>query len=123
MPGHNALQQFADSVRWTLIMDPGDGGAIPLQEAGLCSMTSGGSGQTRTLAAPNEVGNLLILNFQTDGGGDVVVTVADSINGAGATIITFADEGDSVMLIALPRGAARGIQWSVFDGTGGPAFS
>lgn len=124
MPGHNTFWNLAESIRQTEIADPGDAGAIEVG-TGLCNLVSGASGETRTLGTPDHAGLFMIVNLQTHGGGNCDVTVADSINGAGNTIIAFDAEGDSVILISLPQGtvASATFQWSVFDGTGGPGFS
>ena len=45
------------------------------------------------------------------------------MNGAGNNTITFADEGDNVLLIGQRQGAAAALQWGVYDGTGGPGFT
>lgn len=79
------------------IADPGDAGAIPVVSSGTCRLVTGGAGQTRTVAAPTLPGLRLGLFFQTDGGGDAVVTFAADFNGAGNNIVTFDTAGELVV--------------------------
>lgn len=97
------------------IADPGDAGAIPVTLSGSCQLVSI-AGETRTIADPTIVGQVISISLKTDGG-DVVLTVASPYNQAGDTTITFDDVGDSVTLIAVQDGAD--IEWRVLgsDGT------
>jgi hypothetical protein len=71
--------------------------------------------QTRTLAAPTAVGQLLEISLKTDGG-DCVITCATTINQTGNTTITLNDAGDAVLLMAKANGA--NIRWSVVSNDG-----
>lgn len=89
----------------TPIEDPGDGGAIPIDVSGACPLvTTEAGGETRTLAAPNYAGQVLVLNFKTDGG-DCVITASAHIEQAGSsTVLTFEDAGDNLVLIGGQKG-------------------
>jgi hypothetical protein len=82
------------------IPDPGDAGAIDVRQSGVVNFTSGAAGETRTLARPRFVGQEILLGLDTDGGGDVVVTVTGTLNQTGNNTITFADAGESLLLKA-----------------------
>lgn len=84
----------------TVISDPGDGGAIPVTRSGVCAITTGGSGETRTLADPDQAGLTITLTLDVDGGGDAVVTVATAFNDTGNNTITLADAGETITLVA-----------------------
>lgn len=105
----------ATTSAWS-ITDPGAAGAIPVSANGVCSMTSGGSGQTRTIAAPAYVGQEISLAMNVDGGGDIVVTVASAYDQSAHTTITMNDAGDYVQLKAVLIGGARRWRLVVNDG-------
>lgn len=88
--------------------------AIPVRYSGSVNVTTAGA-ETRTLAIPSYVGQMLSLFFQTDGG-DCVVTAATAINAAGNTIITLNDANDSITLRAVHTGAA--LAWRVISNDG-----
>jgi hypothetical protein len=102
----------------TVIADPGNGGAIAVAASGTCRLVSGGA-ETRTLAIPTFIGQVIVLTFETDGG-DIVATAASAINVAGNTKMTFGDIGDTITLFGAIRGGTR--QWSV-QGNDGVALS
>lgn len=97
-----------------IIADPGNGGAIPVTKSGTVSIITGGA-QTRTLAIPTFVNQMLTLYFQTDGG-DCVITSAQAFNVTGNTVITLNDAGDSVQLVAVYNGTA--LRWRVSQNDG-----
>lgn len=105
-----AIVGFANGLQ-NVIADPGNGGAIPVTQSGSAALTSGGSGQTRTLAAPTFAGQQLAISFSVDGGGNIVLTAATGLNQAGNTTITFAEAGDSVLLTAIRIGA--NLRWRI----------
>lgn len=92
------------------VADPGHGQAIPVTRSATINMTTGGSGQTNSLAIPTFVGQRLILCLDTDGGGDRVITVASAINVAGNTIMTFGEARDTIELVGITLGATRAWQ-------------
>lgn len=101
-----------------VVVDPGDAGAIAVNESGSVSLVSAGA-ETRTLADPTYVGQQLSLGFKTDGG-DCVVTSASPINQTGNNTMTFADVGDHLQLTAIEDGAD--IEWRV-DANDGVALT
>ncbi len=98
---HNALT--AD------LTDPGNAGAIPVTDSGKCDLVTAGA-ETRTLAAPTYIGQLLLLSLKTDGG-NCVITCATTVNQTGNNTITMDDAGDAILLVAKANGANK--RWSV----------
>jgi len=98
---HNALSAS--------IADPGNGGAIPVTDTGECQIVTTGA-ETRTLAAPTYVGQMLLISFKTKGG-NCVITCATGVNQSGNTTITLDTAGDAVLLVAKQNGS--NIRWSV----------
>jgi hypothetical protein len=98
------------------ITDPGDAGAIAVTRTGTCPLVTAGA-ETRTLADPTFVGQVINLCFKTDGG-DAVVTSANGVNQTGNNTLTFADAGDVISLVAIEVGA--NYRWRVAhnDGVG-----
>lgn len=84
----------------SVIADPGDGGAIPVTRSGNVAITTTGVDDTRTLAIPSFAGQRLVLSLDVDAG-DAVITVAAAYNQTGNTILTMADAGDAVELVAV----------------------
>ena len=83
------------------VADPGTGQAIPVTRSATIAITTGGGGETNTLAIPTFLGQRLILTMNVDGGGDRVITAASAINVAGNTIMTFGEARDTIELIAI----------------------
>jgi hypothetical protein len=80
-----------------LIDDPGNGSTIVVdRDRAEVPMKSGSSGETRTLPVPTKAGLECKLVLDTDGGGDITVTVTSGYNQAGSTTIVFGDAGDWV---------------------------
>ena len=98
------------------IADPGDAGAIPVAASGCCMLTSADA-ETRTLAIPTSVGQMLLLAMDTDGG-DCVLTIASAVNETGNNTLTFDDAGETILLIAMSIGGTK--TWRVLgnDGVG-----
>jgi len=103
---HNALT--AD------LTDPGSAGAIPVTDSGHCDLVTTGA-QTRTLAAPTYLGQMLLLSLKTDGG-NCVITCATTVNQTGNNTITLDDAGDAILLVAKANGANK--RWSVVSNDG-----
>ncbi len=98
------------------VADPGDTGAIAVARSGACAVTTGGSGETRTLAAPDAVGRQLTITLDVDGGGDCVITAATAINVTGNNTITMADAGDNITLVGAEVGGSK--VWRVVENDG-----
>lgn len=101
-PSVNVERVGPEMVTPVAIPDPGDAGAISVQKSGYVNLVTTGA-ETRTLAAPLFVGQLIQLNFITDGG-DCVVTVATTVNQTANNTVTFADAGDHQLLQAGQTG-------------------
>jgi hypothetical protein len=80
-----------------LIADPGNAGAIPVTRSGSVPITTAAA-ETRTLAIPTLIGQILTISCDVYAVGDAVITVASAINQAGNTIITLNTAGDTVKL-------------------------
>ena len=95
-----------------IIDDPGTLGAIaPVN--GVCAMVTGTAAETRTLAIPSNVGDILTMTLDTDGGGNAVVTVASAINQSGVNTLTFASAGDTISLRARTQGGTN--KWTLIS--------
>jgi predicted RecA/RadA family phage recombinase len=103
---HNALT--------AVLADPGSAGAIPVTDSGHVDIVTAAA-ETRTLAAPTYVGQLLLVSLKTDGG-DCVIAVATGINQTGNNQITLNDAGDAVLLVGKANGANK--RWSVVSNDG-----
>ncbi|MCX5683142.1 MAG: DUF2190 family protein, partial [Planctomycetota bacterium] len=103
---HNALT--AD------LTDPGNAGAIPVTDSGHCDLVTTGA-QTRTLAAPTYLGQMLLVSLKTDGG-NCVITCATTVNQTGNNTITLDDAGDAILLVAKANGTNK--RWSVVSNDG-----
>lgn len=107
-----ALQEIYPTAPYlAAIADPGDEGAIPVIRSGNVALTTGATGETRTIVAPGSTGLTLDLTLDVDGGGDAVVTVATTINKAGNNTITLADAGDHIRLVSVQIGGS--LVWRV----------
>jgi hypothetical protein len=104
-------QFVAASASVWQISDPGNGNAIDVTYNGICNLTSGAGAETRTMAIPTFIGQTIGLCMDTDGGGNIVITVAAAINQAGNTQITMDAAADSIFLVAMTVGGAR--RWRV----------
>ncbi len=98
MSGHNAVQNSAQGDHE--IQDPGDGGAIPVDKSGVCNLVSVGASETRTLAAPEFIGQRIVFYMDTDGG-DIDITSAVQLNQAGKLTMTFDATEESIELIGV----------------------
>ena len=94
----------------TEIADTGDAAALTVTNSGHTDIVTAAGAETRTLAAPSSIGQLLLLSMKTDNG-DCVITCATTINQTGNNTITMADIGDIVLLVGKAEGADK--RWSV----------
>ena len=97
--------------------DPGDGIAIPVTRSTHISFTSGGVGETGTLAVPTFVGQLMSLELGVFGGGARVVTAANEINQTPDTIMTFGAAADWIILMGV-QSTALAFRWRVVANNG-----
>jgi len=87
-------------IQGSELTDPGDAGAIPVTGSGYLEIVSEGA-ETRTMAVPaGNVADQIMLAMKTDGG-TVTLTVASAVNTTGNNTLTFAEEGDVVILTAV----------------------
>lgn len=108
------VRNYSKGVKPAPVADPGNGGAIPVSEPGVCNLVTAAA-ETRTLAAPSFEGQELQINFKTDGG-DCVITCATAVNQTGNNTLTLADAGDFLLL----RGGRSGanLRWRVVANDG-----
>lgn len=104
-----------------VIADVGDAVAIPVTSSLYMPITTGGVGETNTLAIPTFAGQRMVLSFDVDGGGDRVITAASAINVAGNTIMTFATARQNVELVAIQLAGV--LAWEVVGNNGTVALS
>ena len=96
------------------VTDPGASGAIPVTNGGSCQIVTAAA-ETRTLAIPTNVGQVLSLCMKTDGG-NCTVTVASAINQTGNNTIQLNDAGDTIILVGVQVGANKAWRVVVNDG-------
>lgn len=113
--------KWAMGATAALIADPGDAGAISVATNGVCALTSGGSGETRTAGIPTFVGQEVTVCMDVDGGGDIAITFASDIGGAGEDVATFADAGDTLVLRGIRVGGV--LRWIIVVNIGAVALS
>ena len=97
------------------IPDPGDAGAVQVNQPGFCELTTAGA-ETRTMADPVFRGQIIDYTFIVDVN-DCVITAASPINQSANTIMTFADIGDHIRLIGFYN-ATDGWEWRVVANDG-----
>lgn len=103
----NDLFRAFDTVGPGRLNDPGDAGTITFTMWGqICSLTSGASGETRTLAQATKPGVLAAIALDTDGGGDVTLTVTGGYNNAADTDVVLANAGEVVQFYSIPVGTS-----------------
>lgn len=85
------------------IVDPGDAGAIVADRNPMYVPLVSAAAETRTLARPTKVGDIVILFFKTDGG-DITLTVTGGFNEAADTTLTFANAGEFAMFVSCYDG-------------------
>jgi len=92
------------------LVDPGDAGAIPVdQGSGTCNLVSAGA-ETRTLAAPDFEGQILHLYGKTVAG-TITITVATAINVTGNTTIAITAVTQAITLIGIWAGTV--LAWRI----------
>lgn len=96
--------------------DPGNGGTIPLPDHhhAVCALTSAGV-ETRTLGTAAFAGQLVSLQFDTDGG-NLTLTAAATVNQNGDNTLLFEDAGDEITLRASSKAGA--LVWRVVSNDG-----
>lgn len=114
MSGHRTAHDLAKTDPHP---DPGASGAIEnIDHTPAIVELVSAAAETRTLPDPLRSGQILILTMKTDGG-NITCTAATAINAAGNTIMTFADAGDTIMLVSIPDGASD-YKWKVVGNEG-----
>ena len=100
------------------VADPGDAGKIqtPAHHHSITALVTGSGAETRTLSAPTFAGQRCSIAFQTDGGGDVVITSDVHINHTGNTVATSNAAGHYLMLEGVRVGAALLWRTTSFEG-------
>lgn len=107
-----------------ILKDPGNAGIIRVNaDLQVCELTTGASGETRTLANPTKPGIRFHLRLLTDGGGDAVVTASNGLNAALDTVATLADAGDYLEMVSVTLVANTSYRWETLVGSGVPVSS
>ena len=104
MSSHNtAIELHSDYLK---MVDPGNAGSISVDRTpAYVPLVSGAGAETRTLARPTREGAELTLCMDTDGGGDITLTVTGGYNEAGSTTFVFANAGEFAKFTACKSGA------------------
>jgi len=94
-----------------VVADPGNGAQIPVPDHHnfVCLLTSGGSGETRTMAVCKFPGQRATIAFDVDGGGNVALNVGGDMNSAGNDTATFANAGQAIDLTGVQ--VAGALRW------------
>jgi hypothetical protein len=95
----------------SVVPDPGNAGAIANNLSGSLALTYGAGAETRTLANPIVVGQVIAISVASAGAGTCAITVAGAINQAGNTVMTFNNVADFIQLTAINRGG--NLRWQV----------
>ena len=95
----------------SIVADPGNGLAIANNVSGSLSLTYGAGAETRTLANPTVVGQVIAISVASAGAGTCAITVAGAINQAGNTVMTFNNVADFIELTSINRGG--NLRWQV----------
>lgn len=117
LPGRPQREDiYSLGVEPRIIPDPGDGGAIPVNQSGICQLSSGAA-ETRTLADPTFRGQQLDLVMVANGG-NIVITAASPVNQTGHTTITASAVGGFIRLVGK-HNATDGWEWQeIMEDTG-----
>ena len=123
---NSAIPTWLENADFELV-DPGHPNSIAGTQWGVVPLVSGAGAETRGLDAPESSGMIMVLNMITDGGGDIVVTVAPSLVGYDEKLnetITFANPGEYAMFVSgsvepLNVVAARHPVWNWNSGCSG----
>lgn len=115
MAPHNTNIRGAEA-RLLTIPDPGNAGSIGtgsriVAHVGITTAAA----ETRSLLDPTSPGQQLTISMRTDGG-DAVITADSAINQTGNTIMTLADAGDVIQLVAIEEGTS--LEWRVIGNDG-----
>jgi hypothetical protein len=104
--------------------DPGNGGAIRVDEDLQIMEMVSTAAETRTLKAPTKPGIRFVLRLMTDGG-DIVVTAENGFNVTGETVARFADASDLLQLMSVEytAGPPKTYRWEVMEGNVGVTIS
>jgi hypothetical protein len=97
-----------------LLTDPGNAGAIAVTRSGCVPLVTAGA-ETRTLARPTFIGQMITLYGQTIPG-NCAVTVTGGINVAGNTVTTITLANQSIQLIGVSNGVT--LAWRVAENNG-----
>lgn len=102
---HKVEQEIYRGGDENQLLDPGSGGTIRVDRSPCyCGLVSAAA-EARTLARPETVGAILILEMKTDGG-DITLTVTGGINIASSTGYTFTDAGQTAIFVSALVGTA-----------------
>jgi hypothetical protein len=102
MPGHATADKMHGNVQQK---DPGNAGTIRCRKALSYFALVSAAGETRTLARPTRVGDLLTLAFKTDGG-DITLTVTGGYDEIASTSLVFTDAGQLATFVSCYDGTS-----------------
>lgn len=102
-------------VEPTVQPDPGDGGNFEVSRPAVINIATAGA-ETRTLADPVFIGQVIDLFFIVDGG-DCTVTASSPINQTGNNTLIFSDIGEHIRLVGHFN-ATDGWEWRVIANDG-----
>lgn len=120
----NVLHRMSEGALDYVMQDAGDGNDLMTKydrNLGVIEMTSGSSGETRTMGDPRSAGQLVTLHHHTDGGGDITITFTSAYDQSGSTSMVFGDAGDNATFRSIEDGTDT-YAWRLvgYDGVTGP---
>jgi len=119
----NDLFRAFDTVGPGRLNDPGDAGTITVGMWGqICSLTSGASAETRTLTQATKPGVMCAVALDTDGGGNVTLTVTGGYNSDADTTLVLADAGDYAVFYSIEVGTSFYWRLIAQEGTSSSVF-
>lgn len=94
---------------------------VPKRQFDVIRLVSGSTGETRVFARPTRAGTFATLNFVTDGGGDITLTVTGGYDETGSTTMVFSDTGDFAIFESMEEGSGTYV-WRLIrsEGVSGP---
>ena len=96
----NRLPYDASLDVWQ-ILDPGNGGVIPISQSGSVELVIGSGAETTTLPRPENPGTRLTINAVTVDGGSRSITATGDFDESGSGTVVFNNAGEFLELVSV----------------------
>lgn len=103
MTAHRVQADLHKAGNRLIVKDPGNAGTLNVRRSPAYVPLVSAAAETRTLARPTAMNDLLTLQMKTDGG-DITLTVTGGFNEDGDTTFTFSDAGQFAMFVSCYDG-------------------